>query len=85
MASQPEDCRRVSGPLRHPEEAIRARIAHGGQGSVSRVVKAAVVAVMVLCGLSAPTQAASCSVLAHEANVEVVRVGGWLRRCQWST
>jgi len=37
---------------------------------MSNVVKAAVVAVMVVSGLSAPRRAAAYSVLAHEANID---------------
>jgi hypothetical protein len=36
---------------------------------MSNVVKAAVVAAMVVSGLSAPRRAAAYSVLAHEANI----------------
>src|SRR3954469_10894506 len=41
-------------------------------GSMSNVVKAVVIAVMVVSGLSAPRRAAGYSVLAHEANIDAV-------------
>ena len=41
-------------------------------GGMSNVVKAAVVAVMVVIGLSAPRPAAAYSVLAHEANIDAL-------------
>jgi hypothetical protein len=42
---------------------------------MSNVVKAAVVAAMVVSGLSAPRRAAAYSVLAHEANILKARFG----------
>ena len=42
------------------------------EGGMSNVVKAAVVAAMVLAGLFAPRPAAAYSVLAHEANIDAL-------------
>ena len=48
------------------------RAGHGGRGGIINVIKAAVIAAVVVSELSAPRHAAAYSVLAHEANIDAL-------------